>query len=132
MMALPDAQKDTVFWLPWYNSKSLDTQLRIANVSGSTAMVHVWIGGAEVTGSPFPIPAGGSIRKNFPGIDKGPVKIESSMNIVAAERVIYKVNNVATSFSEMMGLPNSLLDIIYWLPGYNNIDLDTQLRFGVP
>ena len=35
-----------------------------------------------------------------------------------------------TSFSEMMGLPNSQLDTTYWLPWYNNVDLDTQLRFG--
>jgi hypothetical protein len=49
-----------------------------------------------------------------------------------AERVIYKVNNVPTSFSEMMALPNHLLDAIYWLPWYNNVNLDTQLRFGVP
>jgi len=51
---------------------------------------------------------------------------------VAAERVIYNVNNLPTSFSEMMGLPNSQLDTIYWMPWYNNIDLDTQLRFAVP
>jgi hypothetical protein len=32
----------------------------------------------------------------------------------------------------MMALPNPLLDTIYWFPWYNNVDLDTQLRFGVP
>jgi hypothetical protein len=31
-----------------------------------------------------------------------------------------------------MALPNNLLDTIYWLPWYNNADLDTQLRFGLP
>jgi hypothetical protein len=46
--------------------------------------------------------------------------------------LIYKVNNSATSFSEMMALPASQLDTTYWLPWYNNLDLDTQLRFGVP
>jgi hypothetical protein len=51
---------------------------------------------------------------------------------VAAERVILKVNNTRTSFSEMMGLPNSLLSSTYWLPWYNNIDLYTELRLGVP
>ena len=30
----------------------------------------------------------------------------------------------------MMALPNSQLDTTYWLPWYNNVDLDTQLRFG--
>jgi hypothetical protein len=46
--------------------------------------------------------------------------------------VVYKVNAVNTSFSEMMGLPNNSLDTIYWLPWYNNVELDTQLRLGRP
>jgi hypothetical protein len=65
-------------------------------------------------------------------VNNGPVKIESTQNIVAAERVIYKVNNTFTSFSEMMGLPNNLLDSRYWMPWYNNLGLDTQLRFALP
>jgi uncharacterized cupredoxin-like copper-binding protein len=132
MMALPDSQLDTTYWLPWYNNVNLDTQLRFANVSASTATVNVTIGGVPMTGSPFTLEAGESIRVSFPGIDDGPVKIESDQNIVAAERVIYKINNINTSFSEMMGLPNSLLDMTYWFPWYNNVDLDTQLRFGMP
>jgi hypothetical protein len=32
----------------------------------------------------------------------------------------------------MLALPNSLLNVRYWSPWYNNVDLDTQLRFGVP
>ena len=56
----------------------------------------------------------------------------SNVPIVAAERVIYKVNAVNTSFSEMMGLPNTSLDTTYWLPWYNNVDMDTQLRLGIP
>jgi hypothetical protein len=32
----------------------------------------------------------------------------------------------------MMALSNSQLNTTYWLPWYNNVDLDTQLRFGVP
>jgi hypothetical protein len=31
-----------------------------------------------------------------------------------------------------MGLPNSQLDTLYWLPWYNNIDLDSQLRLATP
>src|SRR5258706_16054480 len=30
----------------------------------------------------------------------------------------------------MMALPNSQLSNTYWLPWYNNVDLDTQLRLG--
>ena len=65
-------------------------------------------------------------------MDNGPVQIVSNVPIVAAEQVIYKINNIPTSFTEMMALPNSQLDSLYWLPWYNNVGLDTQLRFGVP
>jgi hypothetical protein len=60
------------------------------------------------------------------------VKIESDQNIVAAERVIYEANGIPTSYSEIMGLPENLLNAIYWFPWYNNVDLDTRLRFAVP
>jgi hypothetical protein len=32
----------------------------------------------------------------------------------------------------LMGLPGQLLDTTYWLPWYNNVDLDTQLKLSVP
>ena len=131
-MALPNSQLNTTYVLPWYNNKDLDTQLRIANVSTSTATVRVYIGGVEMLGSPFTLAPGASTRKSFLNINSGPVKIVSTQNIVAAERVIYKVNGVNTSFSEMMGLPVSQLDTTFWFPWYNNVDLITQLRFGVP
>ena len=130
LMGLPNSELDNVYYLPWYNNLNLDTQLRIANVSNSAATVHVYIGGDEMSGSPFALGAGDSTRVSYPGINDGPVKIESDQDIVAAERVIYKVNNVNTSFSEMMALPEKQLDTTYWLPWYNNLDLDTQLRIA--
>ena len=130
MMGLPDNQLDNVYWLPWYNNKSLNTQLRIGNVSNTNATVHVTIGGVEMTGSPYTLTPGASTRRNYPGIDRGPVKIESNVNIVAAERVIYKVNGVDTSFTELMAFPESQLDRFYWMPWYNNKDLDSQLRIA--
>jgi hypothetical protein len=133
MMALPNSQLDNTYWLPWYNNADLDTQLRFANVHDTqTAEVHVYIGGVEVPNSPFSLLPGASTRQSFAGINNGPVKIVSNVPIVAAERLIYKVGGVNASFSEMMALPNSALDTLYWLPWYNNVDLDTQLRFGVP
>jgi hypothetical protein len=130
MMALPDSQLDTSFWLPWYNNQDLDTQLRFANVSGSQATIQILIGGAPM-GS-FNLAAGESVRKSFPNVNAGPVQIVSSVPIIAAGRVIYKVNGVNTSFTEMMALPDNQLDTSFWLPWYNNKDLDTQLRFGIP
>jgi hypothetical protein len=132
MMGLPNSQLNTTYWIPSYNNVELDTQLRFANVSGSPATVHVYIAGQEMDGSPFTLEPSASTRKSFVGVNNGPVRIESDVNIVAAERVVYKVNGLGTSFSEMMGLPNSMLDISYWMPWYNNFELDTQLRFGKP
>ena len=85
-----------------------------------------------MVGSPFTLQPGESTRQSFPNINNGPMKITSNVPIVVAERVIYKVQGIQTSFSEMMALPNALLDATFWFPWYNNVDLDTQLRFGVP
>jgi len=95
----------------------LDTQLRFGNVSNTPAEVHVWIGGQEMTSGctttptnvpyPYVLAPGASLRVSCPGVNDGPVQIISDVNIVAAERVIYNVNNLPTSFSEMMALPNN-------------------------
>ena len=131
MMALPSSQLSTTYWLPWYNNVDLDTQLRFGNVSGAPAIVHIFIGGVERGRAVHSIwEPGASLRTSFPGINNGPVRITSNQSIVAAERVIYKVNSTNTSYSEMMALPDSQLNTSYWLPLYNNVDLDTQLRFG--
>ncbi len=142
MMALPNSQLDNTYWLPWYNNVDLDTQLRFGNVSDTPAMVQVFIGGQEKSSGctttpanvpyPYILAVGASLRVSCPTVNSGPVRIVSDVNIVAAERVIYKINNLPTSFTEMMGLPDSQLNTTYWMPWYNNIDLDSQLRFGVP
>ena len=133
MMALPSSQVNNTYWLPWYNNADLDTQIRFANLSTTQqATVHITVAGQEVNGSPFVLQAGASTRVSLPGVNDGPVKIQSSQNLVVTERVIYRVSGVNTSFSEMMALPNSQLDTTFWLPWYNNIDIDTQLRFGRP
>jgi uncharacterized protein YcfL len=137
MLGLPQEQVDTRYWLPWYNNKDLDTQLRFGNVSNTSATVRIWIGGQEMTtgcrpsNSPYQLAAGASLRVSCGGVNNGPVEIESTQQIVAAERVIYKAaGGMPLSFSEMLALPNQQLDNVYWLPWYNNKDLDTQLRFG--
>jgi hypothetical protein len=140
MMALPASQLDDTYWLPWYNNVGLDTQLRIANVTSQTTTVKLFIGVDEVTDCttipnlpyPYELAEGESVRVSCAGVNNGPMRVESSDNvkIVVAERVIYKVNGVNTSFAELMGLPNLQLDNTYWLPWYDNVGMDTQLRFG--
>jgi predicted outer membrane repeat protein len=94
------------------------------------ADVNITIGTA--TPARFGLAVGTSTRASFTGANNGPVQIGSTNNVplIGAERVIYKVNGVNTSFTEMMGLPENQVDTTYWLPWYNNVDLDTQLRFA--
>jgi hypothetical protein len=133
VMGLPNSQADTKFWLPWYTQDSTTaTQLRVANVSASPATVHVYIKGIEVAGSPFNLAVGASKRLSVAGINKGPVQIVSNVRVVASAGMTYKVNGAITSYSEMMALPNKLLDSIYWLPWYNNKTMKSQMLFGMP
>ena len=107
-------------------------------MSSSTATVRVYIHGQEMTSgcnpsnSPFTLLPGASLRVSCAGVNTGPIKIQSDQPIVAAERFLYKNGNIPTSFSEMLGLPSGQLDNLDWLPWYNNLDLDTQLRLAVP
>jgi hypothetical protein len=139
MMAFPNDQLTTTYWLPWYNNVGLDTQLRFGNVSPQQVSVKVVIGGTERTNCtslpskpyPYVLGIGESVRVSCPGLNAGPVRIVSTGGaIVAAERVIYRVGGVPVSFTEMMGIPDHQLSTSYWMPWYNNIGLDTQLRFG--
>src|SRR4030095_6364730 len=123
MMAMPDKALDTTYWLPWYNNVDLDTQLRFANVTNQSATVHVYVGGQEMQGSPITLAAGESNRMSFAGVNSGPVRIVSNQNIVAAERVIYRINGVHTSYTEMMALPDSQIDTTYYLPWYNHAEV---------
>jgi hypothetical protein len=137
MMAMPSTKLNTTYWFPWYNNVDVEAQLRIANVTGQAATVRLYVGGVEQTtgctsNSPFTVPAGWSVRVSCTGVNGGPLEVRSTQNIVASARVLFKVQNVYTSFSEVIGLPNSLLDPTYWFPWYNNLDLDTQLRFARP
>src|SRR5260221_14264989 len=75
MLALPNSQLDTTYWLPWYNNVDLDTQLRLGNVSNSPATVHIFIGGSEVTplrGVILAVVA--STRESYGGVNKAPVQ----------------------------------------------------------
>jgi hypothetical protein len=132
IMALPQKQVHRVYWLPWYNSKTMTSQLQISNVSPSTATIRILIGGKLMKGTPFTLLSGKTKRLSAPGIDRGPVKIISNVNIVASERVIYRLlNGTPVSFTEVMALPHGQLDTIYWLPFYTkNNAVATQLRFG--
>ena len=130
LMGLPAHQLTSSYIFPWYNNVDLNSQLRFANVGTTNTTVTITVGGV-VQGS-YPLAPNASTRVSYPGLDKGPVKVTSSDNvpIIASLRVAYFNGSKWTSFSEMMGLPSSKLTNSYIFPWYNNVDLDSQLRFG--
>ena len=131
MMALPNRQLDKTYWLPWFDRIDLGTSIRFANVSNQTATVRVYLGGEEAPVSPFTMPPGAVFYTGFDA-SNGPLKVTSNVKIMVDAQVIFTADNAITSFTEVMGLPDRQLDTIYWLPWYNNKELDTQLRFGAP
>ena len=132
MMGMPIGSLSTRYSFPVYNNVNLNTQLRFANVGNATTTVTVTIGGV-LKGS-YILAASESKRISYAGVNSGPVVIQSSGNvpIIASERVAYFDGSDWTSFAEMMGLPQAQLTTTYLFPWYNNVDLNTQLRFGVP
>ena len=131
MMGLPASVVSTSYSFPWYNNLDINTQLRFANVGSAATNITVKIGG--VIRGVYPLGPNQSTRQSY-SLSSGPVVVESSGNvpIIASERVGYFNGTKWTSFSEMMGLPSSQLTSHYVFPWYNNVDLNTQLRFGAP
>ena len=132
MMGLPSSSLSTRYSFPIYNNVNLNTQLRFANVGSANTNVTVTIGG--VLKGTYHLAPNASHRVSYVGLDGGPVVIQSSgsVPIIASERVAYFNGSAWSSFAEMMGLPQSQLSTTFLFPWYNDLDLDTQLRFGVP
>ena len=134
LMGLPAGQLTDTYVMPWYNNVDLNSQLRFGNVGSSDTTVTVTVGG--VVKGTYPLAVNQSLRVSYAGLNNGPVQIQSSgsVPIIASERVAYTPNGglTWTSFSELMGLPANELTDTYVMPWYNNVDLNSQLRFGVP
>ena len=134
MMGLPTNALSTSYSFPAYNNVAHNSQLRFGNVGTVGTNITVTING--VLKGTWQTAPNQSRRLSFPGLDSGPVVIQSSggVPIIASLRVAYTPDAGVTwtSFAEMMGLPQSQLTTSYYFPWYNNLDLDTQLRFGIP
>jgi len=52
--------------------------------------------------------------------------------IIGALRAALIVNEVLASYAQTMGLPGTQLSDTDLLPAYNNVNLQEELRFGVP
>jgi hypothetical protein len=134
LMGMPDGQLTDTNWFPWYDSIQHSTFLSVSNVGNTDTTVTITIGGVQVDS--YVLAPSGSQKKKYPGLNTGPVKVQSSSGvpIITSERVSYSPggNTIFTSFSEMLGLPADLLTTTFWLPFYNSLQLDSEVRFGTP
>ena len=130
LMGLPEGELTNSYTFPWYNNLDLNSQLRFGNVGNANTTVTVTVGG--VFKGAYNLAPNESKRVSYAGLDAGPVKVTSSGNvpIIASMRVAYFDGTDWTSFSEIMGMPSPKLTNSYVFPWYNNIDLNSQLRFG--
>jgi uncharacterized protein YcfL len=132
LMGVPKTQAATSYLFPWYNNLQLNSQLRFGNVGANPTTVSIKIHGV-LQPTTYPLAVGASTTATF-AVSDGPVEVLSSNTepIIAAMRVVYAVNGTNTSYSELMGLPKTQAATSYLFPWYNNLQLNSQLRFGIP
>jgi hypothetical protein len=130
-IGLPANQLTTSYTFPWYNNTELNSQILFGNVGNASTDVTVTIGGVvQNNGLPYTLAPNQGLRVTYP-LNSGPVKVESNgQSIVASMRVAYLENSTMKFYSEMIGLPSSQLSTSYTFPWYNNVELNSQLRFG--
>ncbi len=134
MMGYPANRLTTEYWFPWYDKKSMVTDLVIGNTDGvETAKVEVYIAGEyKETLDILPYE---SATAWYDGVMGGPVRVLSIPNVngvtvpvVASERSVYK----GTSFNETMGFPTNQLTTEYWFPWYDKKSMMTRVLIGNP
>jgi hypothetical protein len=130
LMGLPASRLYTSYTFPWYNNNTLNSQLNFANVGAADTQVSVFVGG-QLTGT-YNLSPNQKQQVSYAGLEGGPVVIKSSntVKIIASLSVAYSDGMNTTNYSEMMGLPTNHLSTGYAFPLYNNVSLDSQLRFA--
>ncbi len=124
LMGFPANQLTTDYWFPYYNNYAMDSQLRVSNVGGSSTTITVTYGN-NIPLDSYTLAAGAATRKNYPGINSGPLHVTSSAsNILTTVRIIY----VNQGFSELSGFPANQLTKEYTYPVYDNVTYISQLR----
>ena len=72
---------------------------------------------------------GKNVTPQYPGTRGGPVRVVSTNHVpvLAALRTIW-----GTGYSDLMGYPGNQLTTEYWIPVYNNVTMNSQIRFTNP
>jgi hypothetical protein len=131
LMGYPADQLTNEYVFPLYSNTSLNTQLRVGNTGTVAADVDVYVGSTKLNDTSYNIPVGGSLRLDYPAIEKGPLRVVSNTSeatILATERIIYE----STGYDELMGYPADQLRTEYLFPWYNNNAMISSVTIGVP
>jgi hypothetical protein len=124
LTGFPNNQLTQDYWYPYYNNVAMNSQLRVSNVGGAPATITVTSGDNILLDS-YTLSAGEATRKNYAGINSGPLHVTSSdSNILTTIRVLY----ADQSYSELSGYPANQLTKEYAYPIYDNVTADSQLR----
>jgi hypothetical protein len=124
LMGFPASQLTNDYWFPYYNNVAMNSQLRVGNVGSSSTTITVTYGNGTPLDS-YALAPGAATRKNYAGINSGPLHVTSSTsNVLTTIRVLY----ADQSYSELTGFPNNQLVKDYWYPYYNNVAMNSQLR----
>ncbi len=144
-LGFPVSQLTTAYILPWYNGLEVDSQLRFANMGASPTTITVNVAGTDLP-TTYNLAAGESKRVNLlpigpnpAAVNGGPVRVSSSggMPIIVGMRVIFTeflnpLLPTRKSYTEMIGFPMNQMTRDFVFPWYNNLEMDTQLRFSYP
>jgi hypothetical protein len=126
MLGLPSGQVAKEYWFPVYDSSgSLNSQLRVGNVENQATTITVYLGSNPTPLDSFTLGANAALRKNYTGINDGPLHVVSSVtNVLTSVRYLYGAN----SYSEELGYPGNQLTTEYYFPWYNNFAFASELR----
>lgn len=141
VMGMALSRISTSYVFPWYDNKTMLTNIMIANPSTSQiAEVEIMIAGEIL--DHFSLAAGQTVSKRYyengatsgTGLQNGPIKVVSTNDIpiVTSTRVQYK-NPTATAytgFNELMGYPESDLSNEYWFTWYDNQTMVNWVLIG--
>jgi hypothetical protein len=126
LMGFPAGLLGNEYWYPVYDNVSVESQLRVSNVGSNITTITVYAGTEQI--DQYTLAAGGATRKNYTGRNTGPLHVVSS-----SQPVLTTIRMLSgSSFYEMTGLPNSQLSTQYFFPWYNNVAMDSEIRFAAP
>jgi len=131
LMGFPANQLASEYWFPVYDNVNVDAQLRVSNVGGGATTITVY-GANHVVIDSYALAAGAATRKNYAGVNNGPLQVVSSASdILVTQRLLYTTPGFS-SFYEITGVPGDQLTTQYWFPWYNNTAMNSQIRIATP